>query len=95
MLRTPRRCPSGDTLRHRLIAQTPMNLSEVPTLGLIVPPGAGEVPSDAALLYGERVRFIARGLGIGAVSPVGFNPVIDTVVGKARRCATPARRRSR
>ena len=55
-----------------------------PVIGLIVPPGAGEVPQDAALLYGDRVRFMARGLGIGAVSPTGFNPVIDTVLDKAR-----------
>ena len=55
-----------------------------PVIGLIVPPGAGEVPQDAALLYGDRVRFIARGLGIGGVSPTGFNPVIDTVLDKAR-----------
>lgn len=54
------------------------------TIGLIVPPARGDVPSDGATLYGERVRFIARGLGIGAVSPTGFNPVIDTVLDKAR-----------
>lgn len=55
-----------------------------PTIGLIVPPGDGKVPSDAAQLYGERVHFIARGLGISAVSPTGFNPVIDSVLDKAR-----------
>ena len=55
-----------------------------PIIGLIVPPGAGEVPSDAALLYGDKVRYIARGLGIGAVSPTGFAPVIDTILDKAR-----------
>ena len=58
--------------------------SSVPVIGLIVPPGAGEVPSDARLLYGDRVNFIARGLGISAVSPTGFNPVIDTVLDRAR-----------
>ncbi len=55
-----------------------------PIIGLIVPPGAGEVPSDAALLYGEKVRFIARGLGIGAVSPTGFDPVVGTILDQAR-----------
>ncbi len=55
-----------------------------PTIGLIVPPGAGEVPVDAALLYGDKVRFIARGLGIGGVSPEGFDPVVDTILDKAR-----------
>ena len=36
------------------------------------------------MLYGDRVKFIARGLGIGAVSPDGFNPVIDSILDKAR-----------
>jgi arylmalonate decarboxylase len=52
-------------------------------VGLIVPPAHGLVPRDAAMLYGDRVRFIARGLGIGAVSPDGFNPVIDSILDKA------------
>ena len=55
-----------------------------PVIGLIVPPGAGEVPSDAALLFGDKVRFIALGLGIGGVSPAGFDPVVDTILDKAR-----------
>lgn len=56
----------------------------VPTIGLIVPPGHGQVPQDGPMLYGDRVRFIARGLGIGGVSPEGFAPVIDTVLDRAR-----------
>lgn len=58
--------------------------ARIPTLGLIVPPGHGQVPQDGPMLYGERVRFIARGLGIGGVSPEGFAPVIDTVLDRAR-----------
>jgi arylmalonate decarboxylase len=54
-----------------------------PCIGLIVPPGHGQVPEDAGLLYGDRYRFIARGLGIGAVSPAGFAPVIETVMDRA------------
>lgn len=54
------------------------------TIGLIVPPGHGQVPQDGPMLYGERVRFIARGLGIAGVSPEGFAPVIDTVLDRAR-----------
>ena len=61
-----------------------MTSNNKPTIGLIVPPGVGEVPSDAALLYGDKVRFIARGLGIGAVSPAGFDPVVNTILDKAR-----------
>lgn len=59
-------------------------MARVPTVGLIVPPGHGQVPEDGPLLYGGSVRFIARGLGIGGVSPEGFAPVIDTVLDRAR-----------
>ena len=59
-------------------------MSRAPCIGLIVPPAAGEVPQDGPLLYGERVRFVARGLGIGSVSPAGFDPVVDRVLEAAR-----------
>jgi arylmalonate decarboxylase len=54
-----------------------------PRIGLVVPPAAGDVPQDAAQLYGDRYDFIARGLGIGGVSPEGFRPVVDSIVQKA------------
>lgn len=54
-----------------------------PCIGLVVPPGPGQVPADGPLLYGERYRFIARGLGIGGVSPEGFAPVVDSIVQRA------------
>jgi len=55
----------------------------VPCVGLIVPPAHGQVPQDGAQLYGGRLRFIARGVGIPAVSPEGFDTVIDTVLARA------------
>ncbi len=54
-----------------------------PCIGLVVPPAGAEVPQDAAELYGNRYRFIARGLGIGGVSPEGFAPVVDHIVERA------------
>ena len=54
-----------------------------PCIGLIVPPRAGEVPSDGPALYGDGVRFIARGLGLGEISTRGYEQVIDHVVGLA------------
>ena len=59
-------------------------MSARPRFGLIVPPAHGQVPPDAPLLYGERYDFIARGLGIGGVSPRGFAGAIDSIVDKAR-----------
>lgn len=53
---------------------------ERPRIGLIVPPAAGLVPDDARILYGGRIDFVARGLGIGGVSPAGFAPVVDRIV---------------
>lgn len=55
----------------------------VPCIGLIVPPAHGQVPQDGPQLYGERLRFIARGVGIPAVSPEGFDTVVDTVLARA------------
>ena len=63
-------------------------LSLAPCVGLIVPPADGKVPPDAAELYGGRLRFIARGIGIPAVSPEGFDTVIDVVLD----CAEALRR---
>ena len=54
-----------------------------PHLGLIVPPAAGAVPVDGPLLYCERIRFSARGLGLGEISTRGYLDVIDSVVEKA------------
>ncbi|MBJ2156357.1 arylmalonate decarboxylase [Variovorax sp. IB41] len=54
-----------------------------PHLGLIVPPAAGAVPVDGPLLYGNRIRFSARGLGLGEISTRGYTEVIDSVIGKA------------
>jgi arylmalonate decarboxylase len=55
-----------------------------PLLGLIVPPAAGEVPSDGPALYPHGVRFVAAGLGLPAVSPAGYDQVIDSVVDQAK-----------
>lgn len=54
-----------------------------PHLGLIVPPAAGAVPVDGPLLYGGRIRFSARGLGLGEISTRGYLEVIDSVVEQA------------
>lgn len=52
----------------------------IPTLGLIVPPAAGEVPPEGPALYGTRaLRFIARGLALPGISPEGFDAVADRI----------------
>lgn len=59
-------------------------MARVPCIGLVVPPAHGKVPQDGPVLYGDRYRFLARGLGIGGVSPEGFAPVVDSIVERAR-----------
>lgn len=55
-----------------------------PTIGMIVPPAAGQVPPDGEQLYGGRaVRFIARGLALQSISPEGFDDVADRIASEA------------
>jgi arylmalonate decarboxylase len=57
---------------------------EVRTIGLIVPPAAGQVPADGQQLYANRdVRFIARGLALPGISPEGFDTVVDRILQQA------------
>lgn len=54
-----------------------------PLVGLIVPPAAGDVPDDGAILYSDRARFIARGLALPAISTAAFDTVLDIITAKA------------
>ena len=64
-----------------------MTGTDRPCLGLVVPPRAGEVPSDGPALYDDRVRYVALGLGLGAISARGYEAVIDDVVDAAAALA--------
>lgn len=55
-----------------------------PTLGMIVPPAAGEVPAEARVLAPEGVRFVARGLALPELTLDGYGSVIDQVDTLAR-----------
>jgi arylmalonate decarboxylase len=57
-----------------------------PLIGLIVPPAAGEVPPEGAILY-PHIRFIAAGLGLREISPAGFDEVVASIVAKAKALA--------
>uniref|UniRef100_UPI0001C4E262 Arylmalonate decarboxylase n=1 Tax=Bordetella bronchiseptica TaxID=518 RepID=UPI0001C4E262 len=61
-----------------------MQQASTPTIGMIVPPAAGLVPADGARLYPD-LPFIASGLGLGSVTPEGYDAVIESVVDHARR----------
>lgn len=59
-------------------------MSDVPTIGLIVPPADGAVPPEPLELYGHRAKFIAAGLALEQLSQVGYDGVINRVGDLAR-----------
>lgn len=63
-------------------------VSGTPTIGMIVPPAAGEVPPEAPALYPEGVNFIAEGLALQRLTPEGYDGVIGKVGDLARTLKT-------
>jgi arylmalonate decarboxylase len=55
-----------------------------PLLGLIAPPADYPVPPEAIALYGQQIRFTVFGLGLQAMTPEGYDSVIDKIVPAAR-----------
>jgi arylmalonate decarboxylase len=51
-----------------------------PLLGLIAPPKDYPVPPEALALYGSQIRFTVYGLGLPAMTPAGYDSVIDKIV---------------
>ena len=51
----------------------------LPCLGMIVPPARGDVPPEPTELYGDRARFVARGLALAELTARGYDGVIDRV----------------
>lgn len=56
-----------------------MTSEDTPVIGMIVPPAAGRVPPEAAGLFPDGVRFVARGLALPRLTMDGYNTVIDRV----------------
>jgi arylmalonate decarboxylase len=56
----------------------------LPTIGMIVPPAAGELPPEARVLYRDEVRFAARGLGLRALTLEGYAEAVERVARLAR-----------
>lgn len=50
-----------------------------PVVGMIVPPREGAVPPEGPSLYGDNIQFLAAGLGLGKLTPEGYDSVIDRV----------------
>ena len=58
-----------------------------PLLGLIAPPANYPVPPEGLTLYGSDLRFTVFGLGLPAMTPEGYDSVIDKIVPAARQQA--------
>jgi arylmalonate decarboxylase len=54
-----------------------------PTLGLIFPPANYPVPPEAHRMYPSGIRFLSIGVGLPAMTPAGYDSVIDKIVPSA------------
>lgn len=55
-----------------------------PVVGMIVPPAAGEVPPEARALFPDAIRFVARGLGLRALTMEDYAIAIERVAELSR-----------
>jgi len=53
------------------------------TLGLIYPPANYPVPPEAKRMYPKGIRFLSIGVGLPAMTPEGYDSVIDKIVPSA------------
>lgn len=56
----------------------------IPTIGIIVPPKDGPVPTECTTLYKGRANFISEGLGLLTMTPAGYDQVVPLIAEKAR-----------
>ncbi len=54
-----------------------------PTLGVIFPPANYPIPREFQRMYPSGVRFVSTGVGLPAMTPEGYDSVIDKVVPSA------------
>ena len=56
-----------------------MNTPRDPTIGLVVPFAADEVPFEGPIMY-PGVRFLPRGVGVRALTPEGYDPAWNAIL---------------
>lgn len=54
-----------------------------PTIGLIFPPANYPMPPEVHRMYPSGIRFIGNGVGLPAMTPEGYDSVIDKIVPSA------------
>lgn len=60
---------------------------KAPVLGLIFPPHGRGVPEEGLAMYGDRLRYVVNGLGLGQMTPDGYDSVIPKIPGAAEELA--------
>ncbi len=60
-----------------------MAAGNTPTLGMIFPPANYPVPPEAKRMYPSGINFLAIGVGLPAMTPEGYDSVIDKIVPSA------------
>jgi arylmalonate decarboxylase len=61
-------------------ARLGLSAGSEPTLGMIFPPANYEIPPEYKRMYRSGVRFIGIGVGLPAMTPEGYDSVIDKIV---------------
>src|SRR5882757_9533311 len=56
------------------------------TIGLVVPTTEDKIPAEAPVMYPD-VRFLARGVGVRALTPAGYEPAMAAILPAAERLA--------
>jgi len=54
-------------------------MSKPTTIGLVVPFATDDLPIECALMYPD-VRFMARGVGVRALTPEGYDPAFNAII---------------
>ena len=55
-----------------------------PVIGLILPPANRTLPDEAKRMYPTGVKFLVTGLGLGSMTPEGYDAVIPKVANAAK-----------
>ncbi|HEY8579440.1 MAG TPA: aspartate/glutamate racemase family protein [Beijerinckiaceae bacterium] len=61
-------------------------MSAAPRIGLVVPWAFDKTPDEGPLMY-PQARFVARGVGVGSLTPEGYDQAADKIVPAAEALA--------
>jgi arylmalonate decarboxylase len=64
-----------------------MSAARTPVLGLIFPPSNRGVPEEGVAMYGDSLHYAITGLGIGQMTPDGFDAALARIPAAAQQLA--------